>query len=409
MTPHDPHATDADLFGLPQAADSASAASRDPVESLATEYLDDLRTGQRRPIDYYVARAPQAAAQIRELFPLIAALEDWKSDREISTARETLPERFDIERLGDCRILRELGRGGMGVVFEAEQAPIGRRVAVKLLPFRFSSGSRWRERFQSEARTAAQLQHPHIVPVYSYGEHEGRAYYVMQLVEGVGLNRVLDRLRAGAEFVGSQDVLDDFHAGRTPEPASQPPRPIRVLRRHGWPQITRLVYQVADALRYAHAQGTLHRDIKPANLLIDARGSIAVADFGLALVLSEENPGAPSRIAGTLRYMAPEQFEGHSDQRTDLYALGVSLYELCTLRPAFAAADKGDLVRQICEAGPPPPRKVDPEIPRRLEAIILRATERNPSRRYQSAEELIGDLKTFLRAGRWPFLFRWRR
>jgi serine/threonine protein kinase len=298
----------------------------------------------------------------------------------------------------------------MGVVLEAEQAPIGRRVAVKLLPWKSSGGSRWRERFHHEARIAARLQHPHIVPVYSFGEHEGMAYYVMQLVEGVGLNRLIERLRGPAGVVTKQDIRAEFSRGGrvAVSPAGPLSGPQGVLRRGAWPQIIKITLQVADALRYAHRQGTLHRDIKPANLLIDVRGTVSVADFGLARLTDDGGGDTEARISGTLRYMAPEQFEGRADERTDLYSLGISLYELCTLRPAYDAADAKELVDQICRTGPVPPRKANPDVPKRLEALILRAIERNAERRYQSADEMLADLRRFLHS-RWRLPFSWFR
>lgn len=404
----------AELFGLPQ-RQSAPHVALDPVEQLATEYLDLLRTGSAPPIEEYVARYPDRAEQIRELFPLIAALEDWKFDREQVVNRGPMPETFQIERLGDCRILREIGRGGMGVVFEGEQAPIGRRVAVKLMPWKFAERSRWRERFQHEARTVAALRHPHIVPVYSFGEHDGMCYYVMQLVEGVGLSRLIQRLREAPGVVTTADIAADFRAAAG-HSADQPVLPAvggGVLRRDNWKGMARIAIQAADALRYAHNQGTLHRDIKPANLMIDVRGFVWVTDFGLAVPAGGDSaPEAaatsqePATFAGTLRYMAPEQFQGQNDRRCDLYAFGLTLYEMCVLRPAFESTNRKDLIEEILKANPPRPRRINAAVPRRLERIILTAIAADPAARYQQAEELIADLRQYLTRGDWT-LFGW--
>lgn len=405
MPSKDPSSAELRLFGLPQPA--AGPTSRDPIEELATEYLDALRRGDAPAIEAYVARFPEQAEQIRELFPMISALEDWKTDREQVVTRGPMPERFDIQRLGDCRILRELGRGGMGVVFEAEQAPIGRRVAVKLLPWRFSTQSRWRERFQQEARTAAALKHPHIVSIYSFGEQEGMAYYVMHLVEGVGLNRLIERLRSGPGIVTTADIAADFRATAPAEnPLPAAPTSGGVLRRDAWPGIIRIALQAADALRHAHKQGTLHRDIKPANLMIDTRGTVWVGDFGLAVPMEAANADARTSLAGTLRYMAPEQLTGQVDERSDLYAFGLTLYELCTLRPAFDIHDRRELIDAIIGSAPPRPRQINSDIPRRLEAIILKAIAPKPEARYQRVEELMADLRSYLSRGEWR-LFRW--
>lgn len=408
-SPDDHGPTDADLFGLPQASREPGARGRDPIENLATEFLETLRRGQRADIETYAALYPQWAEQIRELFPMIAALEEWKTDREMQAVRGAMPEAFDVQQLGDCRILREIGRGGMGVVFEAEQAPIGRRVAVKLLPWKFTGRSRWRERFQKEARTAAALRHPHIVPIFSFGEEDGMYYYVMQLVEGVGLNRLIERLADGDGTVTTRHIAEDFLHSRADSRSGHDllagTANKGVLRRDAWKSIARIAWQAADAMRYAHRQGTLHRDLKPANLLIDARGWLWVADFGLAVTLEEAGEQARSRAAGTLRYMAPEQLEGSADERSDLYALGATLYELCTLRPAFAG-DRNELVTAVLESRPLRPRKINPAIPRRLEDIVQTSMARLPRDRFQSADELLGALKSFIGGGGWDWL-RW--
>ena len=407
--PKDPTSADISLFGLPQPGEGASSAARDPIEWLATEYLDALRRGETPTAQDYAAAYPDQAEQILELFPLITALEDWKTDREQVVVRGPMPEKFDFEQLGDCRIIRELGRGGMGVVFEGEQSPIGRRVAVKLLPWKMGAKSRWRERFQQEARTVAALKHPHIVPIYRFGEQDGMAYYVMQMVEGVGLNRLIERLREGRGIITTADIASDFsgdlgeesHADLIAKAAAG------VLRRNAWKGIARIAYQALDAIRYAHRQGVLHRDIKPANLMIDIRGFVWVGDFGLA-VAREDASGGRASLAGTLRYMAPEQLEGQVDERSDIYAFGLTLYEMCALRPAFEAKDKQELIELILSRPPPRPRKLNREVPRRLEQIILRAIRPNVDERYQTADDLLRDLRSFLGSRpwlplRWPF------
>lgn len=402
----DPTSADVQLFGLPEPTADGVKGARDPIEWLATEFLDALRRGETPTMEDYCARHPAQAEQIRELFPLIAALEDWKSDREQVTIRGPMPERFELTQLGDCRILRELGRGGMGVVFEAEQSPIGRHVAVKLLPWKMGAKSRWRERFQQEARTVAALRHPHIVPIFRFGEHDGMSYYVMQLVEGVGLNRLIERLREGEGVITTADIAADFAAGQSPAGESRvlANATSGVLRRGAWSSIARIGCQALDAIRYAHRQGMLHRDIKPANLMIDVRGFVWVADFGLAMARDEASEGAS--VAGTLRYMAPEQLQGQADERSDLYAFGLTLYEMCVLQPAFDARDRQELVEAIMSQRPVRPRKLNSDVPRALERIIWKAIEPQPENRYQSADELLGDLKTCVAAresGWWPF------
>jgi serine/threonine protein kinase len=408
----EPTSADVDLFGLPEATATGPGAARDPVEWLATEYLDAVRRGEHPSVEDYAAAYPAQAQQIRELFPFIAALEDWKSDREQVVVRGPMPERFDLQQLGDCRIIRELGRGGMGVVFEAEQAPIGRRVAVKLLPWKMGAKSRWRERFQQEARTVAKLKHPHIVPIFRFGEQEGMCYYVMQLVEGVGLNRLIERLRSGAGVITTQDIALDFAGGKSSDSRAEllAQAGSGVLRRDAWKGIARIAHQALDAIRYAHQQGVLHRDIKPANLMIDVRGFVWVADFGLAVGQDEVQGGA--NFAGTLRYMSPEQLQGQVDERSDLYAFGLTLYEMCVLKPAFESRDRQELIAAIQSKPPVRPRKLNRSVPRRLEQIILAAIDPEPDRRYQSADPFLSDLRDFLGGSGWnPLagLFRRRR
>lgn len=404
-------ANEAKLCGLPQRAGSRG---RDPLEEAATEFLDRLRAGSPPELDEFVLRYPKLETELRELLPFVAAMEDWKSNQELESLKHPLPEQFDLERLGEYRIIREIARGGMGVVFEAEQEPIGRRVAVKLLPWKFSKASPWGERFHHEARVAARLQHAHIVPVFSFGEQDARFFYVMQLIEGVGLDKLIDRWRTGDGTVDVDELVREFHpelemvrdalprateaAGEMASltPASEGARR-RVLRKDAWLQLAKIAAQITGALRYAHKQGTLHRDLKPANLLIDVRGNVWITDFGLALApdraLAEEN----EPLMGTLRYMAPEQFNGEVDARTDIYSLGATLFELCTLRPAFQGQTRSDLIEQVQQAKVPRPRSIVREIPPRLEAILLKALQPDPNRRHQSADELHTELLQFLK------------
>jgi serine/threonine protein kinase len=206
------------------------------------------------------------------------------------------------------------------------------------------------------------------------------------------------------------DISADFQG----KSAQLPNRPARqasaatggVLRKDAWKAIARIGLQAADALRHAHRQSTLHRDIKPANLLIDTRGGVWVADFGLAVTPEESTNARRGGMAGTPRYMAPEQFEGLFDERSDLYSLGLTLYELCTLTPAFDGKDRQQLVERILAGRPATPRKVNPQVPRGLERIIVKAIQPRPADRYQSADELIAALKDYL-SGRDSFWRRW--
>ena len=381
------------FIGLPRRNESRA---RVPLEEAASEYLDLVRSGEQVNISKFVKRYPQIAVELIEFLPLVLAMEDWKTEKAFELDKHPLPEEFLIERLGKCRIIREIDRGGMGIVFEAEQEPINRRVAVKLLPWKFHQETSWSRQFHREARTAAQLQHPNIVPVYSFGEYEGRLYYVMPLIVGVSLDKLIRHWKAGHDIVDFDDLIEAVHGPAFADEVTSEFNPQvahrRLLKRDNWAQITKLAVQVVNALRFAHKQGTLHRDIKPANLLLDRSGTVWVSDFGLALgrdrVLDEQF--VP--VAGTLRYMAPEQFSGVTNERTDIYSFGATLYELCTLQPAFDAQSKSEMIEQIQSAKIRWPRSIRNDIPVRLDQLIRKCMDRRPERRFLTANELYGEL-----------------
>jgi len=277
------------------------------------------------------------------------------------------------ERLGDYRLLRELGRGGMGVVYEAEQLSLRRRVALKVLAISSQSNPLHVERFRREAKAAASLHHMNIVPVFEVGQEAGYRFYAMQLVAGQGLDRVIAQLRQGGPGL--------------PGPLANP--------RTRFQEVARLGLQVAEALAYAHSRGILHRDIKPSNLLLDPDGTLWVTDFGLAKTEDDGLTGTGD-LVGTLRFMAPERFSGRCDVRGDVYALGLTLYELVTGAPAFAAVERAQLLEKILKKGPPRPGALAPALPRDLETVILKAIDRDLSQRYQTAAALAGDLRRFL-------------
>jgi len=333
---------------------------RDPLECLAEEFLERRRQGADVSIDDYAARHAELAGRIRDLFPALVLLEDLKPAASAGTAGVPAPGEL-VGRLGDFRVLREIGRGGMGVVYEAVQESLGRRVALKLLPPAWLASDNRLRRFLREAQAAARLHHTNIVPVFGVGQQDGLHYYVMQFIAGQGLDKV--------------------------------PPPVDPC---DWRGIARIGVQAAEALDYAHRQGVLHRDIKPANLLLDEQGVVWIADFGLAKLADVEDLTHPNDTLGTLRYMAPEQFAGQADARSDVYGLGLTLYELLVRRPAFDEGDRGRLIRQITQAEPPRPRKLRPDIPRDLETIVVKATASRPEHRYQTAGQLAADLQCFL-------------
>jgi serine/threonine protein kinase/tetratricopeptide (TPR) repeat protein len=385
-------------------------AERDPLEVLAADYMERLRQGQSPSIEEYTAQHPDLAGEIRELFPTIAVTERLKARQARSSDGRATLGSARLERLGDFRLIREIGRGGMGVVFEAEQESLGRRVAVKVLPHQVLVDGRHLKRFQREARIAANLHHTNIVEVFGVGEQDGFHYYVMQYIRGVGLDAVIPVLAklvrspesippspaaAPATIAGSEDATAEA-AVRQLLGGEAGLRPDGRLGPHYWHSVARIGLQAADALHYAHGQGTLHRDIKPANLLLDTQGTVWLADFGLAKAAQSDDISLSHDVVGTLRYMAPEQFGGKTDRRSDIYSLGLTLYELLTLRSAYEETDHTRLIQRITQGPPPAPGSTNREIPRDLETIILKAISHDVSQRYQSAELMADDLRCFL-------------
>lgn len=397
---------------------------RDPVEALGEEYLERRRRGEDPQIGEYTDAHPQLADGIREHFPTMLALEQLKSC-SLSSSAETI--RFGIDQLpqlSDFRIVRELGRGGMGVVYEAEEQSLHRRVAVKVFPRKVLGDTHQLRRFHLEAQTAARLHHTNIVPIFGVGNEHDLHFFVMQRIEGVSLEDIIQgtsgksgpedptakETKAKLQSPGSTTSID--LKTRSGSSSSSPRRDWttssqtgsrvgetdivdRYQQRTEWKWVTNIGIQVADALSYAHAQGVLHRDIKPANILLDPYGVAWVTDFGLATIVGSETFGEQGKIVGTLRYMSPEQTSGEQDTRSDIYGLGVTLYEMLTRKPAFNEKSQGRLLDSILKGRFAKPREVRPAIPRDLEAIVLKAMARRSDDRYQSAELLLDDLRRF--------------
>jgi serine/threonine protein kinase len=367
---------------------------RDPLDVVAEEFADRCRRGQTPSVTEYVARHPALADDLRELLPAVAQMELLKKVRRAAppaAAGDPPPA-----RLGDFRIVRELGRGGMGVVYEAVQESLGRRVALKLLPAPARADRTSRERFRREATAAAKLHHTNIVPVFGVGEANGIPYYVMQYIPGCGLHDVIAGWRSsqeGERGSAGEGEKETRRGVRTP-PLS--PSASRLPGQGDWRAIARIALAAASALTEAHAHGVLHRDVKPANLLLDPRGHVWVTDFGLAKLTDCDTLTATGDVMGTFQYMAPEALRGRADERTDVYGLGMTMYELVTLRLPFDESNPGILVKEIAETDPLPPRQVNPRVPRDLETIVLTAIAREPGRRYASAAALAEDLEAFL-------------
>jgi serine/threonine protein kinase len=396
----------------------------DPIETLLDEFVQCLRRGESPSIATYEAAHPECAEQIRELFPAVEAMEQVAL-RRLHQCGPALVAGESPTQLGDFRIIREIGRGGMGIVYEAEQESLARHVAVKVLPPSALLNPVSLERFHREARTAAQLHHTNIVPVFGVGEQDGFHYLVMQLIQGVGLDQILAQLAQGQGALSCPTTISS-------PGTAQPSRPITAtIQQTGevsavaqvlvggeyWKNVAQIGAQAAAALHYAHQRGTLHRDVKPANLLLDRQGIVWITDFGLAKAMEHDALSQAGDIVGTLRYMAPERFQGEADARSDIYSLGLTLYELLTLRPAYESSSPGTLMRRISDEQPLRPRAINPAIPRDLETIVLKAIAREPAHRYPSGKELADDLGCFLedqpirarRLGAAERLWRWSR
>ena len=372
------------------------------------EYLAQVRAGSAPSPSQLMAQHPNLAGDLQDC---LACLDVIRQAGQTTCQAGALAETVDANRgttaLGDFRLVREIGKGGMGVVYEAEQLSLHRRVALKVLPFAAALDSRQLQRFKNEAQAAACLHHAHIVPVYSVGCERGVHFFAMQFIDGQSLAEAIAQLRrvsagdsAPAEAVtrnGQHRDADGLaRADLTPSPRSTPrsARGTEFFRR-----IAGLGMQAAEALDHAHQQGVIHRDIKPSNLLLDATGHLWVADFGLALCHGGTEMTATGGTVGTLRYMSPEQALAKRalvDHRSDVYGLGVTLYEALTLEPAYAGSDREELLRQIAAGEPRPPRRLEPSIPVELETIVLKAMAREPEGRYQTAQEMADDLGRFL-------------
>jgi serine/threonine protein kinase len=369
----------------------------------AQEYLAELEAGGRPRRGDFVARYPDLAGELGPYLDALDMVHGATPHLHSTAPRPAVADALPVEPLGDFRIEHEIGRGGMGVVYEAVQLSLGRRVALKVLPFAAALDAKQLQRFQNEAQAAAQLHHTNIVPVYAVGSERGVHYYAMQLIDGQNLADLIAQLRpreAGGEARSRS-------AG--PEPAPPPATVTGAVAQLSTQRATRsrgfyrtaahLAAQAAEALEHAHQLGVIHRDIKPANLMVDARGNLWVTDFGLAQFHNRAGLTRTGDLLGTLRYMSPEQAAGQGatlDPRTDVYSLGATLYELLTLEPLFGGADHARLLRQILYDEPRPLRAVDGAVPPELETVVLKAVSKSPSDRYATAQEFADDLHRFL-------------
>ncbi len=332
-----------------------------PLEDVQDEILDRVHAGETLDREAILAEHTDHAEALGAFFELLDLVEG--AGDEVGPA---------LARLGEFRIVREIGRGGMGRVYEAEQSSLRRRVALKVLPATLRLDARRVSRFHREAEAAGRLRHPGIVPVYSVGEVAGTPFFAMELVDGVSLQEVLEKRRSGED------------AGLPTDPDA-------------WRQwAVETAAKVADALAYAHGEGILHRDVKPANIMLEASGQPRLTDFGLAQDLRAPELTQTGEVFGSPQYMSPEQAlrrEAPIDERTDVYSLAVTLYELLTLRLPYDGETSPELLRALLAGDVIPPRSVDPSIPRALEQVLLGALDRDPRHRYRGVAEFAHDLR----------------
>lgn len=423
---------------LPNLAEAAP--EKASVADILEKIVQEVEAGQSVDLEGYKVRWPEHADAIGRLLPTLRVLRELGNSAETSVRAEMGPTGFDSmpKTLGDFRILREIGRGGMGIVYEAEQVSLGRRVALKVLPFAAALDPRQLQRFKNEAHAAASLRHGHIVRVYSVGCEQSVHFYAMEYIEGQSLAQIIAGLRktasassttwtlprttpwvaGGGEATRPGAVVTPAPSPTAVERQTPPPEPVSLAPdtdRHPnaasdtqksngteafFRTVAELGIQAAEALQHAHQMGVVHRDVKPSNLLIDTAGNLLVADFGLAQTQTVTNITVTGDVLGTLRYMSPEQASNRRqelDHRTDIYSLGTTLYELVTLRPPFLGEERKSILRQITDEEPPLLRQFNKTVPKDLETIILKAMSKEPHARYATAQKMADDLRHFLK------------
>jgi serine/threonine-protein kinase len=372
-----------------------TASTGDPLDAVIAGYVQQVEAGAVPDREALLAAHPELADRLRAFFADYDRLDRQAAELRISADPERTSDQPcapgadatglaglpRVRYFGDYELLEVIARGGMGVVYKARQVSLNRVVALKMILKGELATSRDVARFRAEAEAAANLDHPNIVPIYEVDEHDGQQYYAMRYVEGTSLS---GRPRADARSEA------------------------------------RLVAAVAGAVHHAHRRGVLHRDIKPSNVLVDSAGVPLVADFGLAKRVDAERSLTESgAVVGTPRYMAPEQAAGRKDLTVaaDVYSLGVVLYERLTGRTPFTGETVLAVLRQVRETEPPRPSSITPGLDRDLETVCLKCLEKEPAKRYASAEGLAADLGRWLGGepiearpvGRAERLWRWCR
>lgn len=405
----------------PYLPDLADDSNDEKFDALICQISEKLDHGTRVKLEDYEQRHPAFAARLRRIWPTLMALADLGHGNHDRTETDS-GNSPNAGLLGDFQIIREAGRGGMGVVYEATQVSLGRRVALKVLPFASVMDQRQLQRFKNEAMAAAALDHPNIVKVFATGCERSIHFYAMHFIEGQTLADVIaaiqmdesDEAGPGSSRSATESAIN-IGCGVEPSqgtrstitPSAETRKEVQAAistvastrHREYYRSVAEIGKQAAHALDYAHGLGIVHRDIKPSNLMLDAMGRCWVTDFGLAMVESSPNLTMTGDVLGTLRYMSPEQAMAKRvvvDHRTDIYSLGATLYELLTLKPVLRGEDRQELLRQLTYDEPLSPRKVVRSIPVELETIILKALAKRATDRYETAAQFANDLDAFL-------------
>ena len=397
------------------------------LDRIVADYTKRMRAGQAPEIAKYKRKFPAIADEIDELLTSVAMIEGLKLDSERlgdTLAPKSRAKDFsNVKQLGDYVLIREVGRGGMGIVFEAVHQALGRRVALKVMLEREFESEKQIARFRREAQAAARLHHTNIVSVFGVGEAEGFHFYVMEYIDGISIKSAVQSLtdsvsnqrknvtatasklgtigdgdlvtvedRKGSETGDFSIASSSFQSEVSEIPLSHPDFKNNA-QRYQW--VADVGAQVADALAYSHQMGILHRDIKPANLMLDDKGQVWITDFGLVKLNDEEAITKTGDVIGTPQYLAPESLKGEYDQRSETYCLGLSLYELATLSPAIEPGSHAQVFHRIIHDEPKAPSVADPAIPRDLGTIIAKAISKDPDQRYINAEAMRDDLRAF--------------
>jgi serine/threonine protein kinase len=378
------------------------------VGRAADYFLDCFERGDCYGFEEFLSSNPRHREFLARLVPTFRAMCSFRQGGQ--SVRGVLQAHLKIA--GEYEIVREIGRGGMAVIYECMQPSLKRRVALKVVSVSGPNSERQAEQFFAEAAATARLEHANIIPIYQVGRERNCCYFAMRYVEATSAAQWINDLRLAETSAGRLAACSA--PATNVEPCSRVGRPANVcanggstvsaaLPRFGEPgyfaSIAGIMIQVALALEHTHNHGMIHCDIKPSNILISTTCHAWLIDFGLARPLGVDGTANCKDVSGTVRYMSPEQVSGPRaclDQRTDIYSLGATLYELAALRPTFDQHDSKALFDDIINGAPRALRTIDPRIPRALEAIVHKCMRRAPRHRYATARELIWDLEEFV-------------